>query len=125
MTSENFIDLPPLLSARGTITLPALKHFQSHPVAVGLAQGATETRDVLLSDDTEHYAGWIAQTWCRCGATGAACVPCAGLRRDFPVKQAELFLGNAGTAFRPLTRRWLCPAATTNCPALRVCTSGR
>ena len=38
---------------------------------------------------------WSAQ------ADGAVSVPGAG--GPFPVRQADLFLGNAGTAFRPLT----------------------
>ena len=31
------------------------------------------------------------------------CCGCTGAAGAFPVKQADLFLGNAGTAFRPLT----------------------
>ena len=55
MTSENFIDLPPLLSARGTITLPGSKSISNRILLLSaLAQGTTEIRDVLLSDDTER-----------------------------------------------------------------------
>ena len=55
MTSENFIDLPPLLSARGTITLPGSKSISNRILLLSaLAQGVTEIRDVLLSDDTER-----------------------------------------------------------------------
>src|SRR4030065_1657317 len=55
MTSENFIDLPPLLSARGTITLPGSTSISNRLLLLSaLAQGATEIRDVLLSDDTER-----------------------------------------------------------------------
>ena len=55
MTPVNFIDLPPLLSARGTITLPGSKSISNRILLLSaLAQGATEIRDVLLSDDTER-----------------------------------------------------------------------
>ncbi|MGC2048677.1 MAG: bifunctional 3-phosphoshikimate 1-carboxyvinyltransferase/cytidylate kinase, partial [Gallionella sp.] len=55
MTSENFIDLPPLLSAQGTITLPGSKSISNRILLLSaLAQGTTEIRDVLLSDDTER-----------------------------------------------------------------------
>ena len=39
-------------------------------------------------------------------------------------RQAKLFLGNAGTAMRPLTAAWPCWAATSSCVACRACTSG-
>ena len=55
MTSANFIDLPPLFSARGTITLPGSKSISNRILLLSaLAQGTTEIRDVLLSDDTER-----------------------------------------------------------------------
>ena len=55
MASINFIDIPPLLSARGTITLPGSKSISHRILCMSpLAQGATEIRDVLLSDDTER-----------------------------------------------------------------------
>ena len=112
MTSENYIDLPPLLSARGTITLPGSKSISNRILLLSaLAQGATEIRDVLLSDDTERMLDGLRTLGVvveqpeshvfrvqGCGGNSGE-TRCAG----FPVKQAELFLGNAGTAFRPLT----------------------
>jgi 3-phosphoshikimate 1-carboxyvinyltransferase len=67
MTSKNFIDLPSLLSARGTITLPGLR-----------------TLGVVVEQLESHV------------------FRVQGCGGNFPVKQAESFLGNAGTAFRPL-----------------------
>ncbi|MEO7622687.1 MAG: bifunctional 3-phosphoshikimate 1-carboxyvinyltransferase/cytidylate kinase, partial [Gallionella sp.] len=55
MTSQNFLDLPPLLSARGTITLPCSKSISNRILLLSaLAKGTTEIRDVLVSDDTAH-----------------------------------------------------------------------
>jgi 3-phosphoshikimate 1-carboxyvinyltransferase len=60
-------------------------------------------RDLLDSDDT----GYMLEAL---GTLGLACVRVqgrdyrvAGAAGTFPVKSAELFLGNAGTALRPLT----------------------
>src|SRR5574340_10350 len=112
MTSENFLDLPPLLSARGTITLPGSKSISNRVLLLAaLSKGTTEVRDVLLSDDTERMLDGLRTLGVGveqldkhvfrvqgCGGSFSE-TRCA----RFPVKDAELFLGNAGTAFRPLT----------------------
>ena len=48
-----FIDLPALLSARGTVRLPGSKSISNRVLLLAaLAAGETELRDVLVSDDT-------------------------------------------------------------------------
>jgi 3-phosphoshikimate 1-carboxyvinyltransferase len=104
MTSENFIDLPPLLSARGTITLPGSKSISNRILLLSaLAQGTTEIRDVLLSDDTERMLDALRTLGVAMEQLDKHVFRVTGCGGNFPVKQAELFLGNAGTAFRPLT----------------------
>ncbi len=104
MTSENFIDLPPLLSARGTITLPGSKSISNRILLLSaLAQGTTEIRDVLLSDDTERMLDSLRTLGVAVEQLESHVFRVQGCGGNFPVKQAELFLGNAGTAFRPLT----------------------
>ena len=104
MTSENFIDLPPLLSARGTITLPGSKSISNRILLLSaLAQGTTEIRDVLLSDDTERMLDGLRMLGINVERLESHMLRIQGCEGNFPVKQAELFLGNAGTAFRPLT----------------------
>jgi 3-phosphoshikimate 1-carboxyvinyltransferase len=104
MTSENFIDLPPLLRARGTITLPGSKSISNRILLLSaLAQGATEIRDVLLSDDTERMLDGLRTLGVAVEKLESHVFRVQGCSGSFPVKQAELFLGNAGTAFRPLT----------------------
>ena len=102
--STEFLDLPQLVSAAGTVRLPGSKSISNRVLLLAaMAEGETEVRDLLASDDTERMLEALkalgvgvldlgAQSWSIKG--------CGGL---FPVKQAELFLGNAGTAFRPLT----------------------
>jgi len=102
MISENFIDLPPLLAARGMITLPGSKSISNRILLLSaLAQGETEIRDVLLSDDTERMLDGLRTLGVVVEQIDTHAFRVHG--GNFPVKHAELFLGNAGTAFRPLT----------------------
>ncbi|HEY8888636.1 MAG TPA: bifunctional 3-phosphoshikimate 1-carboxyvinyltransferase/cytidylate kinase [Gallionella sp.] len=104
MTSENYIDLPPLLSARGTVTLPGSKSISNRILLLSaLAQGTTEIRDVLLSDDTERMLDGLRTLGVVVEQLESHVFRVQGCGGNFPVKQADLFLGNAGTAFRPLT----------------------
>ncbi len=104
MSSENYIDLPPLLGARGTITLPGSKSISNRILLLSaLAQGTTEIRDVLLSDDTERMLEALRTLGVEMVGLGPLVFRVQGCGGNFPVKRAELFLGNAGTAFRPLT----------------------
>ncbi|MBI1888044.1 MAG: bifunctional 3-phosphoshikimate 1-carboxyvinyltransferase/cytidylate kinase [Nitrosomonadales bacterium] len=104
MISENFLDLPPLLSACGTVTLPGSKSISNRILLLSaLAQGATEIRDVLLSDDTERMLDGLRTLGVGVEQLDAHVFRVQGCGGNFSVKDAELFLGNAGTAFRPLT----------------------
>src|SRR3989338_10402386 len=104
MTSANFIDIPPLLSAHGTITLPGSKSISNRVLLLAaLSEGATEVRDVLLSDDTERMLDGLRILGVGVEQLDKHVFRVTGCGGNFLVKDAELFLGNAGTAFRPLT----------------------
>jgi 3-phosphoshikimate 1-carboxyvinyltransferase len=104
MTSPNFIDLPPLLTAHGTITLPGSKSISNRVLLLAaLSEGTTEVRDVLLSDDTERMLDALRILGVGVEQLDTHVFRVQGCGGNFPVKDAELFLGNAGTAFRPLT----------------------
>ena len=104
MTPAYFIDIPPLLSARGTITLPGSKSITNRILLLSaLAQGTTEIRDVLLSDDTERMLDGLRTLGVEVEQLESHVFRVQGCSGNFPVKRAKLFLGNAGTAFRPLT----------------------
>ena len=104
MTSDNFLDLPPLLSARGTVTLPGSKSISNRVLLLAaLSEGVTEVRDVLLSDDTERMLDSLEKLGVGIERLDTHVFRVTGCGGNFPVKDAELFLGNAGTAFRPLT----------------------
>ncbi|WP_153147575.1 bifunctional 3-phosphoshikimate 1-carboxyvinyltransferase/cytidylate kinase [Dechloromonas sp. H13] len=99
-----FLDLPQLISAAGTVRLPGSKSISNRILLLAaLATGETEVCDLLASDDTERMLDALKTL--RVGVThlGGESWRITGYGGCFPVRQAELFLGNAGTAFRPLT----------------------
>jgi len=99
-----FLDLPQLLSATGTVRLPGSKSISNRVLLLAaLAEGETEVRDLLASDDTERMLEALQALGVGVTHLGGEHWTIAGCGGRFPVKAAELFLGNAGTAFRPLT----------------------
>ncbi len=101
----DYLDLPPARGAAGTVRLPGSKSISNRFLLLAaLAEGTTEIRDLLLSDDVERMLDalrLLGVPWQRLGDSLDFRVP--GVGGAFPVKDADLFLGNAGTAFRPLT----------------------
>jgi 3-phosphoshikimate 1-carboxyvinyltransferase len=99
-----FLDLPQLLSATGTVRLPGSKSISNRVLLLAaLAEGETEVRDLLASDDTERMLDALKALGVGVAHLGGENWLVKGCGGRFPVRQAELFLGNAGTAFRPLT----------------------
>ena len=101
----DFLDLPASGEARGTVRLPGSKSISNRVLLLAaLASGTTIVRALLDSDDTRVMLDAL-----RALGVGVARVSdsdeyeITGVGGAFPVKQAELFLGNAGTAFRSLT----------------------
>jgi len=90
--------------ASGDITLPGSKSISNRTLLLAaLASGTTEIRDLLASDDTDRMLDALKALGVSLEKTGGNNWRVIGTRGAFPVKQADLFLGNAGTAFRPLT----------------------
>ena len=104
MSKLPFIDLPGILSARGTVRLPGSKSLSNRILLLAaLAEGETEVRDLLKSDDTDRMLDALNLLGIKVTPVGEGAIKVAGCGGEVPVKSAELFLGNAGTAFRPLT----------------------
>jgi len=100
----NFIDLPQMLSASGSVTLPGSKSISNRALLLAaLAEGETELQCLLDSDDTARMREALTKLGVAMSAAGEGCLRVTGCGGRFPVRQAELFLGNAGTAFRSLT----------------------
>jgi 3-phosphoshikimate 1-carboxyvinyltransferase len=104
MTHTEYLDLSPLLSARGTVRLPGSKSISNRVLLLAaLADGVTVVRDLLQSDDTDRMLDGLRTLGVQVDALGDNAYRVTGCGGDFPNKDAKLFLGNAGTAFRPLT----------------------
>ena len=100
-----YIDLSPVSNVSGVIRLPGSKSISNRTLLLSaLADGETVVRDLLSSDDTSVMLDALQSLgvqWERTGNANEYIV--RGSRGDLPVKKADLFLGNAGTAIRPLT----------------------
>ena len=97
--------IPALTHAAGTVDLPGSKSISNRVLLLAaLAEGTTELLGLLDADDVARMREALA-------TLGVVLLPGSasrdlrveGVRGRFPVGRAELFLGNAGTAVRPLT----------------------
>ncbi|HOF32026.1 MAG TPA: bifunctional 3-phosphoshikimate 1-carboxyvinyltransferase/cytidylate kinase, partial [Burkholderiaceae bacterium] len=104
MYTTEFLDIPPLAGAHGTVTLPGSKSISNRVLLLAaLSRGRTVIHDLLDSDDTRVMLAALAQLGCDVTHTGSTTVTIGGLGGQAPHSPARLFMGNAGTAMRPLT----------------------
>jgi 3-phosphoshikimate 1-carboxyvinyltransferase len=99
-----YLDLAPIGSVAGRVVLPGSKSISNRTLLLAaLANGTTEVRGLLESDDTARMLEALDRLGVRVERVGnSRDYRVAGAGGTVPVKEAELFLGNAGTAFRPL-----------------------
>jgi 3-phosphoshikimate 1-carboxyvinyltransferase len=103
MFTTDFLDIPPLDSAAGEVLLPGSKSISNRVLLLAaLSTGTTAVHDLLDSDDTRVMLDALRALGCGVKHEGAA-VEITGLGGGTPAPHARLFLGNAGTAMRPLT----------------------
>ncbi|MDB5873867.1 MAG: Deoxycytidine kinase [Ramlibacter sp.] len=103
MFSTAFLDIPPLDSAAGTVRLPGSKSISNRVLLLAaLSAGTTIVQDLLDSDDTRVMLDALRSLGCGVKHSGPD-VEITGLGGRAPASHARLFLGNAGTAMRPLT----------------------
>ncbi|TAK67017.1 MAG: 3-phosphoshikimate 1-carboxyvinyltransferase [Betaproteobacteria bacterium] len=98
-----YLDLAPIRGVAGTVKLPGSKSISNRVLLLAaLASGDTRLHHLLASDDTRVMQDALRTLGIAVKQDGAETVV-TGAGGAIPVKAAELFLGNAGTAFRPLT----------------------
>ena len=98
-----FLDIPPLAGAAGTVILPGSKSISNRVLLLAaLSQGTTTVHDLLDSDDTRVMLAALRALGCGVRQDGHT-VEIDGLDGRLAVPSADLFMGNAGTAIRPLT----------------------
>ena len=104
MYSIDHLDIPPLCSAGGRVRLPGSKSISNRVLLLAaLSTGHTDVLDLLDSDDTRVMLDALARLGCGIEAQPGGALRVHGLGGELPVREASLFLGNAGTAMRPLT----------------------
>ncbi|GAB3770625.1 hypothetical protein GCM10028796_37920 [Ramlibacter monticola] len=110
MFTTAFLDLAPLEEAGGTVVLPGSKSISNRVLLLAaLSEGTTVVHDLLDSDDTRVMLEALRALGCGVVPRGTT-VEIEGLGRLAAGAQPnpgkaplKLFLGNAGTAMRPLT----------------------
>ena len=103
MFSTEFLDIPALASASGTVVLPGSKSISNRVLLLAaLSEGTTSIHDLLDSDDTRVMLEALQTLGCGLRREGSI-LHMDGLGGKLGSAQAKLFLGNAGTAMRPLT----------------------
>ena len=94
--------LGPIRRAAGTVRLPGSKSISNRVLLLAaLAKGDTEVRGLLDAEDTQVMRDALDSL----GIVFSDGLPfmVKGVEGKIPARKAELFLGNAGTALRPLT----------------------
>ncbi|MEL4178787.1 3-phosphoshikimate 1-carboxyvinyltransferase [Roseateles sp. PN1] len=113
MFKTPFLDLPPLRSAAGTVRLPGSKSISNRVLLLaGLSEGRTAVHDLLDSDDTAVMLASLKELGCVLDTGHDGVLHVTGIGAQLRQREAKLFLGNAGTAMRPLTAALALLAAT-------------
>ena len=103
MFSTPFLDIPALSGAAGSVRLPGSKSISNRVLLLAaLSHGTTTVHDLLASDDTRVMLDALKALGCGVEEKGTQ-ARITGLGGRTPQSPAALFLGNAGTAMRPLT----------------------
>ena len=98
------LTLQPIRSVGGQIQLPGSKSLSNRVLLLSaLAQGDTEVRNLLDSDDTRHMIAALRNlgTSMQLSEDGTYC-SVQGLGGPFPARQVDLYLGASGTDIRLL-----------------------
>ena len=98
-----FLDLDPIARVAGSVRMPGSKSISNRVLLLAaLSRGNTLVRDLLDADDTRVMLEALRRLGVQAERVPEG-VSVHGVAGEFPVKSANLALGNAGTAFRPLT----------------------
>jgi len=99
-----YLELGPLWRAGGVVRLPGSKSISNRTLLLAaLAEGISDVHNLLSSDDVDRMLEALQQLGVAFEHSAPQRLSITGCGGSFPVKSGSLFLGNAGTAFRPLT----------------------
>jgi 3-phosphoshikimate 1-carboxyvinyltransferase len=98
------IDLEPVMQVAGAVRLPGSKSISNRTLLLAaLAQGTTTIHDLLASDDTQVMLAALRSLGIHWEQIDERTHVVTGAGGVLPTPAADLFMGNAGTAIRPLT----------------------
>jgi 3-phosphoshikimate 1-carboxyvinyltransferase len=100
------ITIPILIQpVQAAVTVPGSKSITNRALLIAaLAGGSSTIRNALFSEDTEIFSNCLRQLGIDVASDhGARTIQVVGQGGEIPIKSAELFVGNAGTAARFIT----------------------
>ena len=98
------ISIGPFKRAQGSIVLPGSKSISNRALLLAaLSSGTTTLKNLLDADDTQVMRNALRQLGLMVTDKDNHVCVVEGCGGKFPVQDADLFMGNAGTAIRPLT----------------------
>ncbi|WP_373753733.1 3-phosphoshikimate 1-carboxyvinyltransferase [Neisseria weixii] len=98
------IRLPASRLKPSTVALPGSKSISNRTLLLAaLSDNVCEIRSLLKSDDTDRMLEALDKLGVKIEFLETGRLKVHGTGGAFPNREADLFLGNAGTAFRPLT----------------------
>jgi 3-phosphoshikimate 1-carboxyvinyltransferase len=104
MSGASDIEVGPFTRAQGSIVLPGSKSISNRALLLAaLSSGTTTLKNVLDADDTQVMRNALRKLGLTVTDQANNICVVQGCGGQFPVQDADLFMGNAGTAIRPLT----------------------
>ena len=104
MAHSPSIQIGPFKRAQGSILLPGSKSISNRALLLAaLSSGVTTLTNLLDADDTQVMRSALRQLGLSVTDQANNICVVEGCGGHFPVRKADLFMGNAGTAIRPLT----------------------
>jgi len=104
MSRVSDIQIGPFKRAQGSIVLPGSKSISNRVLLLAaLSTGTTTLKNLLDADDTQVMRSALRQLGLSVSDQADRVCVIEGCGGKFPVQDADLFMGNAGTAIRPLT----------------------
>jgi 3-phosphoshikimate 1-carboxyvinyltransferase len=98
------LDLEPVMHVAGTVRLPGSKSISNRTLLLAaLSEGTTTIHDLLASDDTLVMLSALQKLGIQWEQLDERTHVVHGAGGALPIHEADLFMGNAGTAIRPLT----------------------
>lgn len=98
------LDIAPVMHVEGSVRLPGSKSISNRTLLLAaLSEGSTTIIDLLASDDTLVMLGALRSLGIKWEQIDERTHLVHGAGGALPIHEADLFMGNAGTAIRPLT----------------------